>query len=76
MLPLRARVDRGAMAMKSTPQSSSITGALPLDCLVSYPGHSLGGLTPLHRCSQCILSPNEFDPHLVVYTSVKDMSIF
>ena len=26
------------------------------DCLVSYPGHSLGGcLTPLQRCSQCIL---------------------
>ena len=28
------------------PQSSSITGTSPLDCLVSYPGHSLGGLTP------------------------------
>ena len=25
------------------PQSSSITGASPLDCLVSYPGRSLGG---------------------------------
>ena len=24
------------------PQSSSITGASPPDCLVSYPGHSLG----------------------------------
>ena len=23
-----------------TPQSSSITGASPSDCLVSYPGHS------------------------------------
>ena len=25
------------------PQSSSITGTSPSDCLVSYPGHSLGG---------------------------------
>ena len=25
------------------PQNSSITGTSPLDCLVSYPGHSLGG---------------------------------
>ncbi len=27
------------------PQSSSITGTSPSDCLVSCPGHSLGGLT-------------------------------
>ena len=33
-------------------------GTSPSDCLVSYPGHSLGvGLTPLQRCSQCILQP-------------------
>ena len=39
-------------------QSSSITGTSPSDCLVSYPGHSLGeGLTPLQRCSHCILQP-------------------
>ena len=25
------------------PQSSNITGASPSDCLVSYPGYSLGG---------------------------------
>ena len=25
------------------PQSSSIAGTSPSDCLVSYPGHSLGG---------------------------------
>ena len=25
------------------PQNSNITGTTPLDCLVSYPGHSLGG---------------------------------
>ena len=28
------------------PQSSSITGALPSDCLISYPGHSLGKSYP------------------------------
>ena len=40
------------------PQSSCITGTSPSDCLVSYPGHSFGGyLTPLQRCSQCILEP-------------------
>ena len=46
MLPLRVRVDLGAMAMKGYsvfPQSPSITGTLHSDCLVSYPGHSLGG---------------------------------
>ena len=32
------------------PQSSSITGASPSDCLVSYPGHLLGGgVLPLWR---------------------------
>ena len=43
------------------PQSSRITGTSPSDCLVSYPGHTLvvvvGGLTPLQRCSRCILHP-------------------
>ena len=39
------------------PQSFSVTGTSPLDCLVSYPGHSLGCLTPLQRSSQCILQP-------------------
>ena len=31
------------------PQSSSITGTSPLDCLVSYLGHSLGKVLPLCR---------------------------
>ena len=32
------------------PQSSSITGISPSDCLVSYPGHSLAGsVLPLCR---------------------------
>ena len=41
------------------PQSSSITGTSPSDCLVSYPGHSLwgGGITTLQRCSRYILQP-------------------
>ena len=38
------------------PQSSSITGTSPSDCLVSYLGHLLGrDLTSLQGCSQCIL---------------------
>ena len=41
------------------PQSSSIAGSSPSNCLVSYPGHFLrgGGLNPLQRSSQCILQP-------------------
>ena len=40
------------------PQSSSIAGTSPSDCLVSYAGHSLvGALTPLQRSSRCILQP-------------------
>ena len=31
------------------PQSSSITGTSPLDCLVSYTGHSFRGVLPLCR---------------------------
>ncbi len=63
MLPCRARKDLGAMAIKGhcdaiKGQSSSIAGTSLSDCLVSYSGHSLeGGLTPLQRCSQCILQP-------------------
>ena len=37
------------------PQTSSITGASPSDCLVSYSGHSLRCLTSLQRCSLYIL---------------------
>ena len=38
------------------PQSFSITGTSPIDCLVSYPGHSLRRGV-LQGCSQCILQP-------------------
>ena len=38
------------------PQSSSITGTSPSDCLVTYPGHLLGWvLTILQRCNRSIL---------------------
>ena len=43
---LRAKVVLEAMVMEENsgfPQSSIITEALPLDCLMSYPGHSLVG---------------------------------
>ena len=46
------KIDLGAMAMKRAlriSQSSSITGTSPSDCLVSYLGHSLGGVLPLCR---------------------------
>ena len=38
---------------------SFASGASPLDGLVSYPGHTLQerSLTPLYRCSWCILQP-------------------
>ena len=40
------------------PQSSSIAGTSPSDCLVSYQDTRWGGgLTPLQRSSQCILQP-------------------
>ena len=54
----------GNKGVHCIPQSSSITGSSPSDCLVSYPGHSLvgGGLTPLQRCSWCILKPLPIGP--------------
>ena len=38
----------------------SEAGVFPSDSLMSHPGHSLrwGGLTPLQRCSWCILQPS------------------
>ena len=58
VLSIRDRVDLGAMAMKGVPlipQSSSITGNSPSDCLVSYPEHSLVGVLPLCRGAVGIL---------------------
>ena len=61
MLPRRARVDLGAMAMKGY----STFPKAPQHCwnltirLFSVISRTLvrGGLTPLQRCSQCILQP-------------------
>ena len=39
----------GAEGVLRIPQSSSITGTSPSDCLVSYLGHSLGEVLPLYR---------------------------
>ena len=42
--------------MLHIPQIPNITGTSASDCLMSYPGHSLGrGVTPLQRSSRCIL---------------------
>ena len=39
------------------PQSPSITGTSPSDCLVSYPGHSLGSSYPSAEVQSVILQP-------------------
>ena len=44
VLPHRARVDLGAIAMKGY---SVFPKAPPSDCLVSYPGHTLAGVLPV-----------------------------
>ena len=65
LLPLQARVDLGAMGIKGVlriPQSSSITGTSPSDCLVLYPGHSLVGVLPLCRGAVGVFySPSRLD---------------
>ena len=45
MLPLRARVDLGAIAMKGYSAFPKAQTS-PSDCFVSYLGHSLGGSYP------------------------------
>ena len=63
----------GAMAIKGIfhiPQSSSVTGTSPSDCLVSYQGHTFGGgrvLTFLQRCSRSILQPQPPVDKALVY---------
>ena len=47
----------GKKGLFCIPQSSSITGASPSDCFVSYPVHSLGCLTPPQGWCWCILHP-------------------
>ena len=65
VLSLWARVDLGAMAIKGVlhiPQSSSITGASPPDCLVIIQDTHWERLTLLQRCSWCILQPPPTGP--------------
>ena len=48
VLQLQTRVDLGSDSNEGVlciPQSSSITGTSPSDCLVSYPGHLLRGVS-------------------------------
>ena len=52
MLPLRGQSGPGSDGNEGVlhiPQSSSTAGTSPSDCLVSYSGHSLGGVLPLCR---------------------------
>ena len=61
MLPLQARVDLGVMAMKGCSTFLKATESLEPHHQIAY-CHILdtrwgGGLTPLQRCSRCILQP-------------------
>ena len=47
------------------PHSSSIIVTSPSDCLVFYPEHSLGGLTPLQRSNRCIVHPQPTEEYLL-----------
>ena len=49
--------NNGTEGVLCIPQRSSISGTSPSDCLVLYPGHYLGCLTPLQRSSRCIQQP-------------------
>ena len=59
------------------PPSSSITGASPSDCLVSYQDTRWGSHTPLQRCSQCILLPQLTVQYNRIFSSenCKQMSV-
>ena len=53
------------------PQSSSITGTSPSDCLVSYTGHPWG-LAPLQRSSRCIQPPQPTEQSWKMRKSTKN----
>ena len=57
VLPLRGQSRpriNGNKVVFCIPQSSSITGASPSDCLVSYTGHLLGGGGVLPLCRDAV----------------------
>ena len=59
------------------PQSSSIIGVVQSDCLVSYPGRSLGGsLIRLKRRSRCILQHSWFSLLSLLVAVVKGTKIY
>ena len=50
------------------PQSSSIAGISPSNCLVSYPGHSLGEFYSIYRDAVGVFcSPSQIEPYKVEY---------
>ena len=55
------------------PQSSSITGTSSSDCLLLYAEHSLGGLTPLQKCSRCILQSQPTGQRLGALAMIVDL---
>ena len=53
-------------------QSSNITGTLPLDCLMSCPGHSLGGVLPLCRdVISVFYCPSRLGPIFVEFYKIR-----
>ena len=74
MLPLQARVDLEAMAIKeysAFPQNSSITEASPSDCLASYPGHSLGkSYSSTEKQLMYSTAPTNWDRRKIVFKIV------
>ena len=58
--PDRSRPASDSNEVLRIPESSSITVASRSDCLVSYPGHSFGGLlTQLQKLGWYILQPQQ-----------------
>ena len=60
MLLFQVIVDLGAIAMNGYsvfPKAPVLLESYHQIVLVSYLGHSFGGLTPLQRCRWCILQP-------------------
>ena len=54
--------NEGNKGVLCIPQSSSVTGASPSDCLVSYLGHFLEESYPCAGRSRCILQPQPTGP--------------
>ena len=78
MLPLWARVDPGAMAMKGVlriPQTSCIAGTSPSDCLVSYAGHLLVGGSYPSAEKQSVYSTAPADWAIKLFSLLKQFSL-